>query len=113
PESFAWIGPRETSFIPIGLQFILAEVSAGLVWVALIHTPGALATSLGVIGAILLGQQAVEVGLFSQEALLYVAVAFIGTFATPSLELGNAIRLMRLLLLLLTALAGLIGFLVG
>lgn len=113
PPALQFIGPREPGVVPLGLQFILAELAADLVWIALIHTPDALATSLGLVGALLLGQQAVDVGLFSVEALFYTAVAFIGTFATPSVELGNAIRWMRVLLLFVVALGGLAGFVIG
>jgi len=113
PPALEFIGPREPAVVPLGLQFILSELAANLVWIALVHTPEALATSLGLVGALLLGQQAVEVGLFSVEALFYTAVAFIGTFATPSVELGNAVRFMRVLLLVTTAVGGLAGFAVG
>jgi len=53
------------------------------------------------------------VGLFAQEVVLYVSVAAVGTFLTPSVELANANRLVRLAILVLTALFGLPGFLIG
>jgi len=65
---------------------------------ALIHTPDALATSLGLVGATLLGELAVSVGLFTGEAILYTAIVAICSFATPSIEFGFAIRLFRYLL---------------
>lgn len=110
---FSWIGPREAGTVPLGLQMVLAELSALLVLIALIHTPTTLATSLGLIGTLLLGEQAVKIGLFSGEVLFYVAAAFVGTFATPSLELANAIRVMRLLLITVTAIGKLPGFIIG
>ena len=61
----------------------------------------------------MIGGVAVEVGLFSNEVVLYLSVAAIGTFATPSYELGLANRLMRIFLLLVTAVFGLSGFLIG
>ncbi|HEY8449025.1 MAG TPA: spore germination protein, partial [Bacillota bacterium] len=113
PQGFDVLGPREPGVVPIALQFVIAELAASLVWVALIHTPDTLSTSLGLIGTLLLGQQAIAVGLFSAEALFYIAAAFIGTFATPSLELANAVRVMRFLLLVLTAIGRLPGFVIG
>lgn len=109
----AWLGPKQQGVVPLGLQMVLAELAASLVLVALIHTPTALATSLGLIGTLLLGQQAVEVGLFSNESLFFVAAAFVGTFSTPSLELANAIRVMRTLLIIATAIGHLPGFIIG
>lgn len=113
PESLRFIGPRKPGSIPLFLQFVLGEVGVDMIRLALIHTPDALATSLGFIGAILLGQVAVSVGFFANETILYVALAALGTFATPSMELALAIRLMRLTLLLLVGLFRLPGLVAG
>src|SRR5690606_18226255 len=79
---------------------------------AAIHTPSSLATAIGIVAAILIGQVAVDVGLFTNEVILYIAIAAIGTFATPSYELSLANRLVRLFLLVAVALfrlPGLVG----
>jgi stage V sporulation protein AF len=76
---------------------------------ALVHTPSALATSLGIVGAILLGDLAVSVGIFIPETILYIAVVAIGTFGTPSLEFALALRLFRFLILICTFLFNWIG----
>jgi len=113
PAWLQWIGPKEVGIVPIFLQFLLAEIGIDLIRMALIHTPNSLATSLGLIGAVLIGQLAVEVGLFSNEVILYVSLAALGGFAIPSLEMSNAIRLMRLVLLMLVGMFSLIGFGMG
>lgn len=41
---------------------------------AAIHTPTALSTAMGLIAAVLIGQIAIEVGLFSPEVILYVSI---------------------------------------
>jgi stage V sporulation protein AF len=113
PAALRFIGPRQPGRIPLGFQFILAELAVDAIRIALIHTPNALATSLGFIGALLLGEMAVGVGLFAAETVIYVALAAIGTFATPSMEFGLALRLVRLLLLVLVTVAGPVGLLLG
>ena len=113
PSALDFIGPKGTAPIPLPIQFLFAELGVDLIRLALIHTPNALATSLGIIGAVLLGQLAVETGVLQNEAILYIAVGALGTFATPSMELGMAIRLMRILLLIAVALFGLVGFAVA
>ena len=45
--------------------------------------------------------------------ILYLAIAAIGTFATPSYELSLANRIYRIVLLLFTAWLGVIGFVAG
>ncbi len=107
------MGPKGPTTLSLFAQFIILELGLDLVRMAFIHTPNALATSLGIVGAILLGDFAVKVGLFNEETILYTALAAIGTFATPSLEFGLAIRLFRLMTLLLTGFFGLIGLAAG
>lgn len=114
PPALSFIGPKEAAPpVPLALQFVLLEVGIDLIRMALIHTPSALATSLGIVGAILLGDLAVQVGLFVPETILYMSVAAIGYFAVPSIEFGYAIRLFRYFLLGLAVLGGLPGFLAG
>ncbi|PZN07188.1 spore germination protein [Thermaerobacter sp. FW80] len=109
----AILGPRKPAGIDLEWQFILGEVGIELIRLALIHTPEALSTSLGIIGAVLIGQLAVQVGLFTNEAILYIALAALGTFATPSVELAQAFRLLRVGLLILAGTLGVPGFLLG
>ena len=66
---------------------------------ATIHTPTPLSSAAGLISAILIGQIAIDVGLFVPEVILYVAVSMVGAYATPSYELGLGIRLGNCLLL--------------
>src|SRR5690606_11699786 len=94
-------------------QLFLLEFGSDLIRMALIHTPNALATSLGIVGAILLGELAVEVGLFVPEAIFYTAVASVGYVAVPSIEFGYTLRIYRYLLLLLVSLLRLPGLLAG
>ncbi|MNN14544.1 Spore germination protein B1 [compost metagenome] len=68
---------------------------------------------MGLIAAILIGDIAVQTGLFVNEVVLYMAVAAIGMFATPSYELGLANRVVRLALLVAVAIFGAPGFVIG
>lgn len=109
PDFLSWIGPKEIGVIPLWLQFLILEIGLDLIRMAFIHTPNALATSLGIVGGILLGDLAVSVGLFAPEAILYISVVAVGTFGTPSLELSQALRLFRYVLYIGTVLFGWIG----
>ncbi|MBB6215396.1 stage V sporulation protein AF [Anaerosolibacter carboniphilus] len=110
PDFLQFLGPKESSNIPLFLQFILLEFGLDLLRISSIHTPSALTTSLGIIGGLMLSEFAVKVGLFVPETVLYMALAGIGTFATPSVEFSMAIRIFRLLLLTLTGFFNLYGF---
>ncbi len=113
PEFLQFIGPKESGKIPIIIQFFLLEFGLDLLRLSSIHTPSALTTSLGIIGGLLISDLAVSVGMFVPETVLYMAVAAIGTFVTPSMEFSMAIRIFRLLLLILSGLLGFPGFFIG
>ncbi|TMW73670.1 spore germination protein [Alteribacter natronophilus] len=113
PEGFDYIGPDETTNVPIFVQIILAELGIELLRMAAIHTPSPLATALGLVAALLIGEIAIEVGLFVPEVILYVAVGAIGMFATPSYELSVAMRVMRLGLLVAVVLFKVPGFMIA
>lgn len=113
PESLKFIGPKETGTIPLFLQFIILELGLDFLRIASIHTPNVLSTSLGIIGGLILSEFAVSVGWFVPEAILYMAIAGICTFASPSVEFGWALRIFRLILLLMTGIFKTIGFIVG
>ncbi len=113
PASLAFLGPRDPGIIPLGLQFILAEIGIELVRMATVHVPTAQSTALGFIGAFMLGEFATKVGLFGNEVVFYTAVAAVGAFASPSIEFSMAIRLFRIILLVLVMFFKLPGLLIG
>ncbi|WZL74545.1 spore germination protein [Clostridiaceae bacterium 35-E11] len=113
PDSLAFIGPKEIGKIPLFIQFVLLEIGIDILRIASIHTPNALTTSLGIIGGLVLSEFAVKVGWIIPETVLYMAVAGIGMFATPSIEFSLSIRIFRLILLLSTGLFKTVGFFGG
>lgn len=113
PAALAFIGPKESIAIPLILQLILVELGMDMLRMATIHTPTAMATALGLVAAVIIGQIAVAVGIFTNEVILYISFVAIGTFATPSYEFALANRLYRLFLLIVTAIFGLYGFIIA
>jgi len=113
PEGLSYIGPEKTGNLPLLVQFILAEVGVDLMRMAAVHTPTPIATAMGLVAAVLIGDIAVQTGLFVNEVILYMAIAALGMFATPSYELGLANRIVRLALLVAVALFQVPGFVVG
>lgn len=113
PEWLQFIGVSKPAKIPLLPQVLVAEFGVDLLRMAAVHTPSPLATALGLIAAFMLGDMAVKVGMFSPEIIMYIAMAAVGTFATPSYELGLANRLARLFLIVLTGLFNFIGFGIG
>ncbi|MCA1294754.1 spore germination protein [Paenibacillus sp. alder61] len=113
PVALDFIGPQKMAKIPLIAQFLMVEFGVDLMRMAAVHTPTPLASAMGLIAAILIGDIAVKSGLFVNEVVLYMAVAAIGMFATPSYELGLANRVVRLLMIILVSIFGGPGFIGG
>ncbi|TDF99289.1 spore germination protein [Paenibacillus piri] len=103
PAGLEFLGPQKSAKLPLLLQFLLAEIGTDLMRMAAVHTPSPLATAMGLVAAILVGDVAVKSGLFVNEVILYLSIAAVGTFATPSYEMSLANRLTRLALLIAAA----------
>jgi stage V sporulation protein AF len=113
PPNLAFIGPNKVTNIPTFLQIILAEVGIEFLRMASIHTPTSLSTSLGLISAVLIGQIAIQVGLFVPEVILYTSISVIGAYATPSYELSLANKIAKIFIILWTACLREMGFMIG
>ncbi|MGZ4122544.1 MAG: spore germination protein, partial [Tumebacillaceae bacterium] len=113
PAELTFLGPEKLGAIPIILQFLMAEIGIDMMRMAAIHTPTPLATAMGLVAAVLIGDIAVKVGLFSPEVILYLAVSAIGMFATPSYELSMANRLSRMVFIIAVGLFSWQGLLIA
>ncbi len=110
PDFLKFIVPKETGQVSILFQLLILEFGLDLLRISSIHTPSSMTTSLGIIGGLILGELAIKVGWFIPETVLYMAFVGIGTFATPSIEFGMALRIFRLVLLISTGIFKIYGF---
>lgn len=102
--------PSETETLNVFVQVILAEIGVEFLRMASIHTPSSLSTAMGLIAGVILGDIAVSVGLFSYQTVLIVSLSAIGTYATPSYELGLANKISKLFFIASIIMFGGIGF---
>lgn len=111
-----WLGvliPEKAGEMPMLCQLLILEFAVDGLRLASLNTPDALSNSLGVVGGLLLSEFAVKAGCFSGEAILITAFTAIAGFSLPSFEMGYAMKLERLLLLILSGIFGLWGFIGG
>ena len=87
--------------VPILVQLLLAEFIVDLLKLASLNTPDVFSNSFSMLGALVLGDFAVQAHWLVPEVLAYMAFVAIANFAQPSYELGYAFKLLRLMLLLL------------
>lgn len=110
PDFLSYIGPNDIGEIPLLIQLLIADGGIEVLRMAAIHTPTPMSTAMGLVAAIVIGQVAIDVGLFTPEVVLYVAVSAIFTFSIPSYELSLTTKIFRVCILLSTALLGAPGF---
>ena len=112
----AWLDfalPEDTGQLPILAQLLLVEFIIDALRLASLNTPNMLNNSLSVVGGLILGDFAVSIGWLIPEVILYMSFVAIANFTQRSYELGYAVKFLRILLLLLTALFGFWGFVAG
>jgi stage V sporulation protein AF len=105
--------PESPGALPIILQLLLVEVAIDGLKIASMNTPDILSNSLSVVGALILGDFAVDVGWLCGDVILYMAFVAIANFAQQNHELGYAFKVVRVITLLLTAALGVYGFVGG
>ena len=110
PSWLAFVIPTERGVLPIMLQLLLAEFIIDALRLASLNTPNMLNNSLSVVGGLILGDFAVEIGWLIPEVILYMAFAAIANFTQRSYELGYAIKFLRIMLLVLTGFFGIWGY---
>ena len=110
PAWLSFIIPTEMGRIPILAQLLLVEFMIDGLRMASLNTPSMLSNSLSVVGGLILGDFAVDIGWLIPEVILYMAFVAIANFTQRSYELGYAFKFMRMGLLVLTALGGVWGY---
>ena len=113
PEFFRFVLLDEPQNIPVFWQLILMEVGIDGLRLAALNTPNSLTTPLSIIGAIALSEFAVESGWVSMEAILYMALVTVANFTQPNFELGYSFKFCRVLLLVMTYIFNVWGFIIA
>ena len=113
PEVFRFVAIRDTVNIPLVFQLLMLELAIDGLRLAALNTPSMLSTPLSVIAGIVMGEFSVQSGWFNSEVMLYMAFVAVANYTQPNFELGYALKFMRLLLLILTALFNWVGFAAG
>ena len=113
PHSFEFIKIQDPMYIPPVTQLLILEVAIDGLRMAAVNTPNMLNTPLSIIAGIVFGDYTVKSGWFNSEIMLYMAFVAIANYSQSNMELGYAIKFMRIQLLILTGIFGGLGFLAG
>ncbi|MBP2645066.1 MAG: gerAA 1 [Firmicutes bacterium] len=102
-------GAREMVPFPAIVEILSMEFAFELVREGGIRVPGMLGSTIGIVGAITLGQAAVSAGIVSPITVVIVAVTGLASYAIPDYSLAFSIRLTRITFEILAAMLGLVG----
>jgi spore germination protein KA len=107
------VASREQVPFPTFFEIVLMEISFELIREAGIRVPGIIGNTLGIIGALILGQAAVAADLVSPILIIIVALGGLGNFAIPSFSIAFSARIQRFAFILLGGIAGFYGIAAG
>lgn len=113
PEWLNFVLVQDEIKVPVLAQLLLLELSIDGLRLAAVNTPTMLSTPLSIVAGIVVGEYAVSSGWFCPEALLYMALVTVATYSQANFEMGYALKFMRIITLVLTAIFGLWGFIGG
>ncbi|MDF2500560.1 MAG: GerA spore germination protein [Anaerosporomusa subterranea] len=104
---------RESVPFPAFFEILMMEFSFELIREAGIRVPGVLGSTIGIVGAIILGQAAVSANLVSPIMVVIIAITGLASFAIPDYRIAFALRILRFAFLFLSATLGLVGLALG
>jgi len=93
---------------PALVELLVMEFAFELIREAGRHIPGALGSTIGIVGGLILGEAAVSAGFVSQGCVIVIAFTGLGNFAIPQYQLAFTAQLIRILFIIC---AGFFGFL--
>lgn len=113
PQWLAFTKLSDVTYVPLIFQLLILEFAIDGLRLAAINTPNMLTTPLSVIAGIVLGEYSVKSGWFNSETMLYMAFVTIANYSQSSFELGYALKFMRIIMLLFTAVFDVWGYVIG
>lgn len=110
---YSILASRENVPFPIILEILLMEISFELIREAGLRVPSAIGPTIGIVGALVLGQAAVSAGIVSPILIIVVAITGISSFAIPDFSFGFHLRYFRFGFVILGFMAGFLGISLG
>ncbi|HHY75951.1 MAG TPA: spore germination protein [Firmicutes bacterium] len=106
---FAIASAREIVPFPTAVEVVLMEIAFELIREAGVRIPSVIGPTIGIVGAVVLGQAAVQASIVSPIPVVVVSVSGLGSFAIPNYDLSLFARTVRFLLILVAAIFGIPG----
>jgi spore germination protein KA len=102
---------REGVPFPAVIEILLMELTFEVLREAGVRMPRAVGQTVSIVGALVIGQAAVEAGLVSSVLIIIVALTAIASFVSPIYNFSVATRILRFVYIIVAAMIGLYGVL--
>lgn len=106
---FAIMSSRASVPFPVILEILIMEVSFELIREAGVRVPSPLGPTIGIVGALILGQAAVSASIVSPILIIIISITGICSFTVPDFFLGFWVRIYRFIYIIAGYLGGFLG----
>lgn len=110
---FSILSARENVPFPVIVEILLMEISFELIREAGLRVPSPIGFTIGIVGAIVIGEAAVNANIVSPTLVIIVAITAIASFTIPDFSFGFHLRIFRFVFILLGFVAGFLGISLG
>src|SRR6185437_871698 len=98
---------------PAFFEAMIMEVTFEILREAGLRLPRSVGQAVSIVGALVIGQAAVQASIVSPVMVIVVSITAIANFATPVFAMAISARLLRFALMFLAAFVGFFGIMVG
>ncbi len=110
---FSILASRQNVPFPVIFEILVMEISFELIREAGLRVPSPIGPTIGIVGALVLGQAAVSASIVSPILIIIVAITGISSFAIPDFSFGFHLRYSRFIFILLGFMSGFLGISLG
>lgn len=109
----AMTAARETVPFPAIVEILFMEFSFELIREAGVRIPSVIGPTIGIVGALILGQAAVSASVVSPILIIIIAITALASFVVPNYNASFSVRILRFLFIILAGFLGFFGIAFG
>ncbi|MGG1515052.1 spore germination protein [Paenibacillus oryzisoli] len=113
PLMLAFLSSKAGIPFPTFVEAMLMEIAFEVLREASLRLPRAVGQSVSIVGALIIGEAAVQSGIVSRPMVIVVAMTGIASFTIPNFSTAISFRLLRFPMMLLAAYTGVLGISLG
>ena len=110
---FSVAAAREATPFPALIEALMMEITFEALREAGVRLPRPVGQAVSIVGALVIGEAAVQAGIVSAPMVIVVSVTGIASFTIPRFNMSFAIRILRFPLIILAGTLGLFGIVFG